>query len=355
MEIVSYMEKTQSKNFLKKLLQQLQEHLPGRRVFFIYTHRNGFDRFACGLKANTEISYWSYTALCKAFPRVTFLRMEKEKAARLRTIGPEDIVIGHPGETFVRASERTRRLIAFHPWAGHEDRSENTLYNCLSKEQELNYWEKAVSIILLTSEYNKREYIEKPRNFWFDIFQQLKKPVYVVHQPIDLSLFRRIKHTYETSNFLYIGNDAHMKCLHDTKKLIKELGRALTIYGVKEKPLNNLNPSMLTSLSSQADFFIQPGMWEAQCVSILEAAARGFIPVVSPETGYPYDHPFLLRYNDFSYNMRVLKELLHTSPEERKSLADTLYNQLAEDVNHNNWERLTHVIVQAVNALYTSF
>ena len=334
--------------FWKKLCQKLHECLPGRRVFFIYTHGKGFNRFAYGLKANTEISYWCYNALRKAFPRVTFLRIEGEKAARVHAIGPEDVVIGHMGETYLRASERTRRLIAFQPWAGHEDRSENTLFNCLPKERELAYWEKAASIILLTSEYNQQEYIDKPRNFWFNIFQGLGKPVHIVHQPIDLTLFRRIKHTYETGNFLYVGNDAHMKCLPDAKKLVKEMGRTLALYGAGKERLDNLNASQLARLSDQGDFFIQPGMWEGQCVSILEAAARGFIPVVSPETGYPYDHPFLLRYNDFSYNKRILKELLHTTPEERKNLADTLHCRLTEDENHNNWEKLTNVLVHAV-------
>ncbi len=52
---------------LKKLLYRLSEALPAeKKVYFVYTHKNGFDRFHNGLKANTEISYWSYTALKQA-------------------------------------------------------------------------------------------------------------------------------------------------------------------------------------------------------------------------------------------------------------------------------------------------
>ena len=68
-------------------------------VFYLHSRGKGFNRFAYGLKANTEISYWCYNALRKALPRVTFLRIEGEKAARMRAIGSEDVVIGHVGET----------------------------------------------------------------------------------------------------------------------------------------------------------------------------------------------------------------------------------------------------------------
>ena len=86
-----------------------------------------------------------------------------------------------------------------------------------------------------------------------------------------------------------------MKCLDDSRRLVKDLDRTLIVYGVGEKKLNNLDRIVVSKLSEQADFFIQPGMWEAQCVSFLEAAARGFIPVVSPRNRLPYEHPFLLK------------------------------------------------------------
>ncbi|NGX54983.1 MAG: hypothetical protein KR126chlam2_00604 [Chlamydiae bacterium] len=353
MEILSNMEKTKSPKLItlwKKLCQRLQERLPGRRVFFIYTHRNGFDRFSYGLKANTELSYWGYTALRKAFPRVTFLRLEGEKEERIQAIQPQDVVIGHIGETFKRAAQRTRRLITFNPWSGHEDRNQNK-FNCLPLEEEMAFYRMAASLIFLSSEYNKMRYVDNPDNYWHTALRKLNKPVRVVHQPIDLTFFPRVKTTYTTSDFLYVGNDAHMKCLADAKKLVASLERKLTLYGTGEKRLYNLNMGQVIELPDQADFFIQPGMWEAQCVSILEAAARGFIPVVSPETGYPYDHPFLLRYGDFEYNQKVLKELLNTSPEERKALADALHSQLVDDVNHNNWKQLTDVLVEEVQCL----
>ncbi len=92
----------------------------------------------------------------------------------------------------------------------------------------------------------------------------------------------------------------------------------------------------------------------AQCVSILEAAARGFIPVVSPDTGYPYTPPFCFAMEILSI-FEVLKELLHTSADERSHLADTLHHQLITDINHNNWKRLTDVLVEEVKALYKLF
>ena len=66
-------------------------------------------------------------------------------------------------------------LIAFYPWSGHEDRSCNTLFNCLPFEEEKAYWDKASSLILLTSEYNVREYVETPKNFWFEFIQSEQK------------------------------------------------------------------------------------------------------------------------------------------------------------------------------------
>jgi hypothetical protein len=336
---------------LKKLAQLFHEKLPAQqRIYFIYTHKNGFDRFYNGLKANTEISYHGYSALRGAFPRVRFLRLEKEHLSRIEEIRPQDVVIGHMGETFLRASGRTKRLITFGPWAGHEDRSERNAFNCVPKEIEMGFFERAASIILLTSEYNKKEYLEKPRNFWYAYFQKLQgtKSIRVVHQPIDLSLFKRIKHDYTTNNFLYIGNDAHMKGLDSAKELVKRVGRTLHLYGVEGKKIDHRREEEVRGLPLEADFFIQPGMWEAQCVSILESAARGFIPIVTPETGYPYTHPFLLRFDDFEYNSKRLQELLHLPPSERKELADGLHHQLTEDVHHNNWKRLTDVLVEEV-------
>lgn len=339
---------------LEKLLERLTLLFPRTRVHFIYTHRNGHDRFVNGLKANTEISYFCFKALQSRFPHVQFLRLEKEKNYRINAIGSQDVVIGHIGETFLKASSRTKRLVAFYPWSGHEDRSTQLLFNCLPLQEELMYWERSASVILLTSEFNKRKYIENGENFWAPIFKDYgsKKRIVCVHQPIDLDLFKRIKWEYTTSDFVYIGNDAHMKCLETSKGLVKHLGRNLHLFGVDGKKIDHRNEKEVTGLCHLADFFIQPGMWEAQCVSILESAARGFIPVVSKETGYPYDHPFLLRYNDFEYNSKVLNELLHTSNEERKVLADHLHKSLVEDENHNNWKKLTDVLVKTVSDLF---
>ena len=338
----------------RKCLQLVQERLPVRcRIHFIYTHKNGYDRFNNGLKANTEISYWCFNALKGAFPSVRFLRYQEEKPERIAQIRPQDIVIGHIGPTFAEASRYTRRLIAFNPWAGHEDRSKQA-FNCAPHEQEMQLFNACASLVLLTSEHNKVEYFEKSANFWYPYFQQLQqtKRVRLVHQPIDLNLFQRIKWDYTTHDFLYIGNDAHMKCVGDSVALVRALKRNFVTYGFNDQKLDNLDNTQVSKLPGQADFFIQPGMWEAQCVSILEAAARGFIPVVSPETGYPYSHPFLLRYNDFEYNFKVLKELLNTSPEERRILANSLYEQLASDAHHNDWERLTGALVEEVSRLY---
>jgi hypothetical protein len=340
---------------IKKFAQALQENLPTRsRIYFIYTHKNGFDRFNNGLKANTEISYWCFRALKNRFPSVRFLRYQGEKSSRIAKIRPQDVVVGHIGPTFEGASKYTQRLIAFNPWAGHEDRSQRA-FNCAPHEDEMSLFDKCQSLILLTSEYNKVKYFENFSNFWHPYFQkfQKNKRVRLVHQPIDLTLFKRIKRAYTTHDFLYIGNDAHMKCVDHAIALVKAVKRRLTLYGFGGTTLDNLDQNQVQKLPSQADFFIQPGMWEAQCVSILEAAARGFIPVVSPETGYPYSHPFLLRYNDFDYNCKVLKNLLNTTAEERQNLADDLYHQLESDVDHNNWQKLTDVLVEEVKHLYS--
>lgn len=333
-----------------KLLFLLNEVLPAkRRVYFIYTHKNGYDRFANGLKANTELSFWGYSGLKKEFGRVGFLKFQGEKPARIDCIRPQDVVIGHVGETFMKASMRTKRLISFCPWVGHEDHSKEA-FNCFPFEKERVFYDQAHSLILLTSEYNKKHYLETNRNFWYPYFQQLQKTkkIHIVHQPIDIQLFKRIKWDYSTNDFLYIGNDGHMKGLDEAHNLVHALGRKFTVYGINGKKIDHLDQKAVAKLPLEADFFIQPGMWEAQCVSILEAAARGFIPVVSKETGYPYDHPFLLRYGDFDYNLGRLKELLKTSSQERKALADDLHQRLVTDCNHNDWNQLTKVLVEAV-------
>lgn len=336
---------------LQKLVQDLILFLPlrKRRIFFIYTHNNVHDRFANGLTANTEISYWCHSDLKKSGLAVSFLRLQGEKPWRINQITEKDIVIGHAGETYRKACARTKNVIVFQPWTGNEDRNQAGKPNCTPLEIELEDYARAKSIIWLTSEFNVKKYIETNTNHWFAYCQ--KKPVRFVHQPIDFQQFPRIKTEYRTDNFLYVGNDLHMKCLDDSRRLVQDLDRTLSVYGVGGKKLNNLDRIAVSKLSEQADFFIQPGMWEAQCVSILEAAARGFIPVVSPETGYPYEHPFLLKYGDHAYNLKTLQALLKTSPEERKALADHLHNKLVNDSNHNDWKKLTNVLVEEVRKL----
>ncbi len=333
--------------FLKDLT--LLNPLRKRRLFFIYTHNNAHDRFTNGLNANTEISYWSQTGLKEVGIPIYFLRLQGEKPWRINQIGSQDIVIGHMGETYRKACLRTKNVIVFQPWAGHEDRSRADTPNCTLHSVELKDYSYAKSLIFLTSEFNVKKYVETNTNFWFDVCQ--KNRVRFVHQPIDLERFSRCKTTYETNNFLYIGNNLHMKCLDDTRRLVRELKRKLTIYGLEGKKINNLDTATVGKLPEFADFFIQPGMWEAQCVSILEAAARGFIPVVSPETGYPYDHPYLLKYGDHAYNLQTLQGLLKTTPQERKELADHLHSSLVNDPNHNNWKKLTDVLVEEVKRL----
>lgn len=336
---------------VRKLALLFNEKLLGRRVYFVYTHKNGYDRFHHGLKANTEISYFCFRALQKAFPRITFLRFQNEKQERIDKIKPSDVVIGHMGKTLLEARKRTKNIITFGPFVGHEDHSFSKGPHSCDHEVEMEYYKKAACIILLTSEYNKREYLEKNRNFWYPFFQNLKKPLRIVHQPIDLQVFRRIKTSYTTSHFLYIGHFGHMKGVEMSQKLVKAVDRTLHIFGSEERRFDHLDQEQVNILPQMADFFIQPGMWEGQCVAILEAAARGFIPIVSPETGYPYDHPYLLKYGDFDYNLQVLKKLLQTTPEERKELGDFLYQRLVEDTHHNSWKTLTDVLVEEVTKM----
>lgn len=341
-------------NLLFKLAQMVHEALPAKkRVYFLYTHKNGFDRFNNGLKANTEISFWVYKALRNHFPNVRFLRFQGETPEKIRQIRPQDVVIGHIGETLLQSSRYTNKLIAFGPWSGSDDRSQEG-YNCILREKEVEMYDRCAALILLTSEFNKQKYVEQPGTFWQTYFAQfqVKKRVRLVHQPLDLALFKRIKWEYTTSDFIYIGNTGHMKCVEDAVELVRGAGRQLTLYGIGERKLDHLNRSQVDRLPREADFFIQPGLWEAQCVSILEAAARGFIPIVTEETGYPYKHPFLLRPRDNPYNARVLKKLLDTTPNERRQLADSLHGQLLHDVEHNNWKKLTDVIVEEVRRLF---
>lgn len=342
------------RNFYK-LAQQIHEWIPAKkRVYFLYTHKNGFDRYYNGLKANTEISYWVYRALRSSFPRVRFLRFQGEKLSRIRKIRPQDVVVGHVGPTFELAGEQTRRLIAFNPWVGDEDHSREG-FNCIPKEIEIGFYDKAAALIFLTSEFNKREYFEKPRNFWYAYFQEAKKQkrIRIVHQPIDLNVFKRIKWDYTTNNFLYIGNDGFMKGVPDAIDLVNQVGRKLYLYGLNGNKIDHRDANQVNKLPLEADFFIQPGLWEAQCVSILESAARGFIPIVTAETGYPYQHPFLLKLRDKEYNLKILKMLLRTTPQERQVLANQLHIQLIEDENHNNWTRLTDVIVEEVKQMFS--
>jgi hypothetical protein len=342
------------KKYFQKCIQALKEALPASsRVYFVYTHKNGFNRFNNGLKANTEISYWCYKAIERAFP-VRFLRFQGEKSTRIAKIRPQDAVIGHIGPTMTEAGRYTKKLIAFNPWAGHEDRSQ-LAFNCAPHEVEMRQFDACASLVLLTSEFNKKNYFEQDSNYWYPYFKRFQetKRIRLVHQPIDLQRFNRIKVEYLTNNFLYIGNNAHMKCVEDAIDLTKSVQRDLSIFGFNGKAFDHLNTTQVNLLPYQADFFIQPGMWEAQCVAILEAAARGFIPVVTPETGYPYDHPFLLRFGNFDYNLKIIKKLLNTSSDERKILADDLHEQLVRDINHNNWETLTQVLVEEVQALFS--
>ncbi|MBS0623038.1 MAG: hypothetical protein JSS62_00265 [Verrucomicrobia bacterium] len=341
--------------WIKRLAGLLQDALPGKRVYYIYTHNNRHDRFRNGLKANTELSYWVACALEKQFPRFSFLRFQGEKPQRIQRITPQDVVIGHIGETYLAAAKRTKRLISFSPWCGNEDHSETVGPACVSKEVEMGQYDHAATLILLTSEFNDRIYRQQPRNFWYDYFEKCKqhgRRVRVVHQPIDLAVFRRIKTTYTTDNFLYIGNANHMKCVPDARRLVEHVGRSLHLYGTGERSINHLDQIAIQQLPSQSDFFIQPGRWEAQCVSILEAAARGFIPLVSPDTGYPYDHPYMLRYGDFDYNLKQVRAVLKLSADERRQLGDYLHQQLISDPHHNTWSTLTDVILEEVKALY---
>ncbi|MCH9704055.1 MAG: hypothetical protein K0U13_04615, partial [Chlamydiae bacterium] len=64
-----------------------------------------------------------------------------------------------------------------------------------------------------------------------------------------------------------------------------------------------------------------------------------------------YDHPYLLRFDDFEYNLQTIKKLLQTSPQERKELADHLYRQLADDIHHNSWLQLQQTLVSEVSQL----
>ncbi len=331
--------------------------LEGPRVYWIYTHKNQKNRFRNGLKANTEISYWIGKALQEAFPRVTILRQKDERPYRLACIRSKDVVIGHFGETWWKASQKTKKMITFAPWSGDPDRSQSDKPNCISWHDETRFYDRAKAIVLLTSEFNQKKYLENPQDRWASYFRTLGSKgvsVRVVHQPMDFSLFPRVKYQYGVHGCLYIGNDHHMKGVSDAKELAHQAGVPLHLFGIEGRSLHHLDVHSVSQLPGYADFFLQPGRWEAQCVSILESAARGFIPLVTPETGYPYEHPYLLRWGDMQYNLQQLRGALSLTPQERRVLADKLYFQFIQDENHNDWQKLTSVIINEVHKIYCS-
>lgn len=108
--------------------------------------------------------------------------------------------------------------------------------------------------------------------------------------------------------------------------------------------VSNGHPEFERFVHDQVDFYIHTSDMDAQATTVLEAAARGVVPLVTPESGFR--SPFAIELSDDpAYNRAQVQAAMAMSDDEYRRRAAGLRAQIERE---HDWERIFDRIWQVV-------
>ena len=124
---------------------------------------------------------------------------------------------------------------------------------------------------------------------------------------------------------------------------IEEFGAKYTINSLGS--INNRDDAQIAALVAEHDFYIHTSTMDAQATTILEFAARGLVPIVTPESGFECEDAITLtRYP--AKNRDIIANALVMPEEELVHRAERIRAKLARD---HSWDRFFDTIARTIN------
>lgn len=110
--------------------------------------------------------------------------------------------------------------------------------------------------------------------------------------------------------------------------------------------VSNADPAFNRFVLEEVDFYIHTSDLDAQATAVLEAAARGVVPMVTPESGFR--SPFAIELcDDAARNRAIIADALAMSPAEYCERARGLRRQILEE---HDWETIFGTVWRTIAA-----
>jgi glycosyltransferase involved in cell wall biosynthesis len=100
--------------------------------------------------------------------------------------------------------------------------------------------------------------------------------------------------------------------------------------------ISNNDPAINRNIIENYDFYLHTSRYDAQATVILENAARGLVPLVTPESGFACPHAVYLT-QDPEQNRDIIQRAVHMSDEEYAVRSRGVRDHVIE---HHNWDRI---------------
>jgi len=129
---------------------------------------------------------------------------------------------------------------------------------------------------------------------------------------------------------------------------IEEFGAKYTINNLGA--INNRDDAQIGALVAEHDFYLHTSSMDAQATTTLEFAARGLVPIVTPESGFECEDAIALtRYAP--QNRDIIARALAMPEEELVHRAGRIRDKLARD---HSWEKFFDTIARNIGATCVS-
>ncbi|MDX6748235.1 hypothetical protein SH611_00255 [Geminicoccaceae bacterium 1502E] len=110
--------------------------------------------------------------------------------------------------------------------------------------------------------------------------------------------------------------------------------------------IDNADPGFNRFVAEEVDFYIHTSDLDAQATAVLEAAARGVVPMVTPESGFR--SPFAIHLcEDPAHNREIIARALAMPEAEYRERAQGLRRQILEE---HGWEHVFGTIWRTIAA-----
>lgn len=264
------------------------------------------------------------------------------------TIGPDDIVIGHPWYTrngFIEHAfaQPCKAKIVVQPYADFmvgEDAID--LLHAL--------WQAADALLLITGPYWWGTMPATPYADYQAKATRLDMAVNADKHP----MLKRWWGKPGKRAVLLLGHDMHFKGLDASAELARVAGFKVGHYGsathemfrhVPQATLHGgkaFDTPTIQQIVDTYDLFITMGRHDPNPTTLLETACWGLVGACTPQSGYWPEQPFAeLRHGDMAFNLEQIDWLQHASDYDLRQRAATV-RQYVEDCH--SWQRFTDTV-----------